>query len=190
MRVGSTAMGLLEGALCPVAVVRGREPASSIPDRGVVAAGVDGSVESVAALGLAAELARGWGATLLVLHTWRDVTEEPGKGVYRVPENWDKMASDASALLDAAVSTVQASHPDLPIERRVVADGPLSALLDVAPAARLIVVGSRGARPKPGMLMGSTSRGLVEFCPCPVLVVRPKAARGARRLAAAHSSVG
>jgi nucleotide-binding universal stress UspA family protein len=110
--------------------------------------------------------------------------------VYRLPKNWDQMASDAAALLAVAVDTVQASHPDLSIERRVVADGPLSALLDAASGARLVVVGSRGARPKPGMLMGSTSRGLVEFSPCPVLVVRPQAGRSARRLVTAHSGVG
>jgi nucleotide-binding universal stress UspA family protein len=85
---------------------------------------------------------------------------------------------------------VQAAHPELPIERRVVADGPLSALLDVGLGARLIVVGSRGVRTQTGMLMGSTSRGLVEFCPCPVLVVRPGARRSARRLATTYSGVG
>jgi nucleotide-binding universal stress UspA family protein len=106
--------------------------------------GVDGSSESVAALALAAELAEGWGATLLGVHTWREVADEPGRGIYRVPEDCDKMASDATALLAAAVDTVQSAHPDLSIERRVVADGPLSALLDVAPGPRLIVVGSRG----------------------------------------------
>jgi nucleotide-binding universal stress UspA family protein len=190
VRVGSTGLGLLDSATCAVAVVRGREQESPIPDRGVVAVGVDGSPESVAALALAAELAEGWGATLLAVHTWREVADEPGRGIYRVPEDWDKMASDATALLAAAVDSVQSAHPDLSIERRVVADGPLSALLDVAPGARLIVVGSRGARPKPGMLMGSTSRGLVEFCPCPVLVVRPQAGRSARRLATTQSGVG
>lgn len=190
VRVGSTALKLLDNATCPIAVVRGREMESPIPDGGFVVAGVDGSSESVAALALAAELAEGWGAKLLVLHTWRDVADEPGRGVYRLSENWDKMASDAAALLAVVVDTVQSSHPDLSIERRVVADGPLSALLDVASGARLIVVGSRGVRPKPGMLMGSTSRGLVEFAPCPVLVVRPQAGRTARRLATAHSGVG
>lgn len=190
MRVGSNALGLLDGATSAVAVVRGREEGSPIPDHGVVAAGVDGSPESVAALDLAAELAEGWGAALLVVHTWRDVANEPGRGIYRVPEDWDKMAADATEMLNHTVDAVHAVHPDLTIERRVVADGPLSALLDVAPDARLIVVGSRGKRPKPGMLMGSTSRGLVEFCPCPVLVVRPQAGRSARRLAATHSALG
>ena len=190
VQVGSTALRLLDSATCPVAVVRGRESDSPVPDGGFVVAGVDCSPESVSALALAAELAEGWGAKLLVVHTWRDVADEPGRGVYRLPENWDKMASDAAALLAVAVDAVQAGHPDLSIERRVVADGPLSALLDVASGARVVVVGSRGARPRPGMLMGSTSRGLVEFSPCPVLVVRPQAGRSARRLATAQSGVG
>jgi nucleotide-binding universal stress UspA family protein len=190
VRVGFAGLGLLDSASCPVAVVRRAEPESPIPDGGVVAAGVDSSAESLAALDLAAELAEGWGATLLVVHTWRDVADEPGKGPYRVPETWDKLASDSAELLADAVEPVRARHPGLTIERRVVGDGPLSALLDVAANARLIVVGSRGVRPKPGMLMGSTSRGLVEFAPCPVLVVRPQTGRSARRLANSQSGIG
>jgi nucleotide-binding universal stress UspA family protein len=122
---------------------------------------------------LAAELAQGWGAPLLAVHTWRDVAEDPGRGVYRLPETWDTMAADAAALLTYQLRAVRGRYPDLHIVQRVVGDTPLSALLDLAPDARLIVVGSRGVRSKPGMLMGSTSRGLVEFASCPVLVVRP-----------------
>lgn len=190
MRVGHTALALLDDATCPVAIVRGREQRSPIPDYGVVAVGADGSTESIAALELAAELAEGWEATLLVLHTWCDAFGEPGQGVRRLPEAWDRMAGDAAALLATAVHTVQAAHPELDIDQRVVADEPLNALLDVAAGARLVVVGSRGTRSTPGTAMCSTSRGLVEFAPCPVLVVGPRAAHRARRLGTAHAGVG
>ncbi|MDT7642213.1 MAG: hypothetical protein QOC83_6501, partial [Pseudonocardiales bacterium] len=42
--------------------------------------------------------------------------------------------------------------------------------------AWLLVVGQRGALPHAGMLVGSTSRGLIEFASCPVAVVPPREA--------------
>lgn len=52
-------------------------------------------------------------------------------------------------------------------------DNPLRALLVHATTARAIVVGRRERPSGPGMTMGSTSRGLVEFAACPGVVVEP-----------------
>jgi nucleotide-binding universal stress UspA family protein len=49
----------------------------------------------------------------------------------------------------------------------------LRALMHLAREARLLVVGHRGHRPARGVGLGSTSRALVEFAPCPVVVTPP-----------------
>jgi nucleotide-binding universal stress UspA family protein len=71
--------------------------------------------------------------------------------------------------LDALVDRVRDAHPDLDVERRVVNDTGLRALLEQGRDARMIVVGHRDRASVVGRL-GSTSRGLVEFAPCPVVV--------------------
>lgn len=186
---GSTAATLLERARCPLAVVRGPDRGQPPPDRGDVVVGVDGSPESSAALELAADLASGWGARLLAVHTWREQADELGHGLSRVPESWDELAAEGAALVSSALEPVRADHPELDVASRVVGDSPLRALLDLGPAARLIVVGSRGVRPRPRMGVGSTSLALVDFAPCPVLVVRPRATDH-RDLAVVNGSVG
>jgi len=74
-----------------------------------------------------------------------------------------------AGMLDVLVKPVLERHADLDVERRVVNDTALRALLDQARDARMVVVGHRRAAVI-GRL-GSTSRGLVEFAPCPVVVV-------------------
>ncbi|WP_374238233.1 universal stress protein [Actinoplanes sp. DH11] len=58
--------------------------------------------------------------------------------------------------------------------------GPFAIRLDgsdgrapATPLAELLVVGSRGLGGFGGLVMGSTSRGLIEHAPCPVMVVGP-----------------
>jgi nucleotide-binding universal stress UspA family protein len=71
--------------------------------------------------------------------------------------------------LDECLEPVRAAHPALPVDRDVVDDTALRALLAKAPGARMIVVGHRRG-PAPHGRLGSTSRGLVAFAPCPVVV--------------------
>lgn len=55
-------------------------------------------------------------------------------------------------------------------------DSPASALVDAAKDADLVVVGSRGHGGFPGLHVGSVATQIITHAPCPVLVVRPKAA--------------
>lgn len=43
--------------------------------------------------------------------------------------------------------------------------------MDIAAGARIVLVGSRGTPRDQGMLDRSTSRALIEFASCPVLVI-------------------
>jgi nucleotide-binding universal stress UspA family protein len=55
------------------------------------------------------------------------------------------------------------------VQRHPVDDTAMRALLEQAKDTRVVVVGHRGGASAAGRL-GSTSRGLVEFAPCPVVV--------------------
>jgi len=175
MLAGSNALGLLARAACPVAVVRGAAPQVPPPRSGPVVVGVDGSVAGAAALELAADLAQSVGSRLVAVHTWNDVITGAEGGARRRHEPDEVLAAEGTALLEHALQPVAARHPGLTLERHVDADTPLRDLLARAEGARMLVVGQRRPAPAEGMLLGSTSRGLVEFAPCPVVVVPPPA---------------
>lgn len=175
MLAGSVALALVGHAACPVAVVRGRSPQMPPPQSGPVLVGVDGSPAGRAALGLAAVLAISLGAPLVAVHTWTDVVSGP-QGASRRPEGPEFLAAEATARLDAELAAVASAHPGLSVKRDVTEDTPLRALLNRAQGARLLVVGNRGPDHRTGMLRGSTSRALVEFAACPVVVTTPTTA--------------
>ncbi|MBW0092639.1 universal stress protein [Pseudonocardia sp. KRD-184] len=156
MLAGDLALELVGRAGCPVAVVRGPAPTEQPRRAGPVVAGVDGSASGRAALLLGAELAVALGTGLVALHA------RPGGST-----------AEAAALLDAERAAVFAARPGLDVEWEVADDTPLRPLLDRAGTARLLVVGQRGTAPPLTMQqLGSTSRALVEFAPCPVVVAR------------------
>jgi nucleotide-binding universal stress UspA family protein len=172
MLAGDAALGLVEGAHCPVAVIRGAEPGVAPRPHGPVVVGVDGSAAGDIALELAAELARSLHARLLAVHTWLDVEADPTGAPHFVNADRAALAERAAQLLDAHVIPVRQRHPELQVGQETVLDTPLRALLARASGARAIVVGHRASPPpqQSVLVLGSTSRGLVGFAPCPVVV--------------------
>jgi nucleotide-binding universal stress UspA family protein len=172
MLAGDAALGLVEGAHCPVAVIRGAEPGVAPRPHGPVVVGVDGSAAGDIALELAAELARSLGARLLAVHTWSDVEADPTGAPHYANADRAALADRAAQLHDAHVIPVRQRHPDLQVGQETVLDTPLRALLARASDARAIVVGHRASPPpqQSVLVLGSTSRGLVGFAPCPVVV--------------------
>jgi nucleotide-binding universal stress UspA family protein len=170
--VGSTALTLVARAGCPVAVVRGSKEGLAPPRGGPVLVGVDGTPASDAALDLAADIGGSLGAGLLAVHTWSDVAAGAGGGVHRDSATWAELSDHAERTLDEQLARTAAHRGAVSLERRLVAGTPLRALLDLAGAARVVVVAQRGHTPPAGVQLGSTSRGLVEFAPCPVVVAR------------------
>lgn len=167
MLAGSAALALIETADCPVAVVRGSAPRLAPPRRGPVVVGTDALTDD-GALYLGAALAVGFGARLSVLHAWSDVVED-AHGVHRMTTSGTDLAAAAVARLNRCLQPLREAHPNLAVERHVVDDTALRALLEHAAGARAVVVGHRRG-PGPGRYLGSTSRGLVAFAPCPVVV--------------------
>lgn len=180
-RVGSALLGSVSSALvmhahCPVLVAR--EELSN-PD-GPIVVGVDGSEASRAAVAIAAEEADLLGVPLQAVHSWTDFDlGATYRGVGSPPPNWDAVAETQAAtetetaLLSESLAGVRDTYPDLVIERTVVRDRPVRALLEASEKARMLVVGSRGRGGFTGMLLGSTSRALLASVSVPLLIVRP-----------------
>jgi nucleotide-binding universal stress UspA family protein len=106
---------------------------------------------------------------LVAVHAWTDVMADASGGLHRSAASSTELATRAVELLDTRLAPVQDRHPEVVVERHVVNDTALNALLDQAREARTVVVGHRSAAAATSRL-GSTSRGLVEFAPCPVVV--------------------
>lgn len=74
-------------------------------------------------------------------------------------------------ILEWRLRPVPRRYPQLNVERHVLSDTALRALLNQARRAWLLVMGRRRAHSDTEPPVGSTSRGLIEFAPGPVAVV-------------------
>ena len=192
--IGSVAFAVMNHSTSPVAVVResvGSLPSSEYP----IVAGVDGSSGSYRGLNYAADLAADTGASLRIAVAWRGAAPELSDTVYEVDEEghplpgerdpWQQ--TDRSSLLDdlsqeishaakhtasLAVKHVKQLHPGLRLETYVEEGRSEDVILAAAPGAALIVVGARGHSVFTSLLIGSTSRSVVQSAPCAVIVVR------------------
>ena len=191
MLVGSTALTLIARAGCPVAVIRGARRGLPPPRGGPILAGADGTPASDDALDVAADLAASLGAPLVSVHARPGAGSGPAGGVHRAARGGPGPTEEATRDLDEQLGRLRTRRPDLTVERELVADTPLRALLELAPIARAIVVGQRRRRANTDVAqLGSTSRGLVTSATCPVLVARTVPTRGVRDSAGAVPARG
>ena len=172
MLAGAVALALAGNVPCPVAVVRGAAPQVAPPRNGPIVVGVDGSATGHAAALLAVDIAASVGAPFVAVHAWSDVAESGG-GLRRRHDDWAELAEQGGAVLAEEIRTASEARPALDIQRDLVNDTALRALLRWADEARMLVVGHRGHGLAQGTRLGSTSRALVEFAPCPVVVTPP-----------------
>jgi nucleotide-binding universal stress UspA family protein len=191
MLLGSVSTGVVAGALSAVVVVRGprtgaggdadadaglgddagshaeTDPGSGAADRRrPVLVGVDSSPAGLAALHEAFAAASRRACPLVVLHAWMPPSARADERQLR---EWHDAAQ---AQLAEQVDPVAQLFPEVSVEAIAYRDRPAAALLARAQSAQLVVVGTRGRSELKGMLLGSTSRALVQHAPCPVMVVR------------------
>ncbi|MFI5688037.1 universal stress protein [Streptomyces sp. NPDC051636] len=132
-----------------------------------IAAGIDGSPESLAAAHWAAQEALRRGVALSLVHAWHPhVRPAPYVPLDSTEHGW------AEHLLQEAVDSVRAAHPTLVVAGRLMCDSPVSALLAAAGEAELLVLGSLGLGRTAGFVTGSVSQRVVGRAPCPVVLVR------------------
>ena len=140
----------------------------------------DGSESARSAVELAAELAGKTGAELIALavvdaaqYAERDLRELVSEGLSK-SEAREWLVEGAAEYLDHCAG-IAARHGVVRFraERKPGKD-PASTILDVARECHvdLIVVGSRGHRRVPGLLLGSVSQKLASLAPCSVLIAR------------------
>ncbi|MFD5813849.1 universal stress protein [Streptomyces sp. NPDC127038] len=132
-----------------------------------VAAGIDGSPESLAAAHWAAREALRRGTALRLVHAWQ--WHEPSAGSARSDVPRRDRAED---LLTGVADGLCAAHPGLRVLGRPAEDAPVTALLAAADEADLLVLGSRGLGGATGYLLGSISQRIVSRSPVPVVLVR------------------
>ena len=142
-----------------------------------VIVGVDGSEQARDALAWAVAEARLRGAVLRVVNAWRPpeayLLDTPAAAS---PQLEEALAGAGSRILDDALGHVLGDDAaGVEIERRVVRERPVEALLEAASDADLLVVGSRGHGGFRGLLLGSVSQQCAQHAPCPVVIVhRPE----------------
>jgi nucleotide-binding universal stress UspA family protein len=168
MLVGSTAVSLAAHGRCPVVVVRG-----TAVEGGPVVVGVDGSPASEAAIAFAFEAASTREVPLTAVMTWTDFLVDSAYNQSRLAIDWAQVEEDERRLLAQRLAGWQEKYPDVRVDRVVLRDRPVRALLRLAENAQLLVVGTHGKGGFSGMLLGSTSQALVYHSPCPLAVVRP-----------------
>jgi nucleotide-binding universal stress UspA family protein len=138
-----------------------------------IVVGVDGSPSSVHALEWAIHQAELTGDVIDAVNAWH-FPNDYGMPVGDLPD----FAGLGAEILDKAIAEARnaTGQAAAEIHPHVVEGNPAQALLDLAKGADLLVVGSRGHGGFTGALLGSVSQHVVHHAPCPVVVVRGRAA--------------
>lgn len=135
----------------------------------VVVVGVDGSEQARVAVLEAAEEAERMGATLRVVCA---VPQYSGSLAW-VPAPMDRKAlfADIQVTLDAGMAWLRSHFPNLHAESELKDGSPVDVLVEESRHVELVVVGTRGRGGFTGMLLGSTSDGILHHAKGPVMVV-------------------
>lgn len=174
MVLGSVSAAVVSHAYCPVVVVREDNPVNENTKYGPVVIGVDGSEVSQKATEYAFAEANARAAELVAVHTWMDMQVQASlAGLAAAQAQWEEVEQEQKALLDERLAPLVEKYPNVEVKKVITRDRPVRALTDVAEGAQLLVVGSHGRGGFKGMLLGSTSRALLQAAPCPMMVVRP-----------------
>ena len=175
MVMGSVSANVVSHAHCPVVVVRENNAVTADNKYGPVVVGVDGSEVSGKATAYAFREAQARGAELVAIHTWMDMQAQTSlAGLAAAQAEWGEIEKEQGELLSERLEPFENEYPDVKVTRIIARDRPVRALADAAQGAQLVVVGSHGRGGFRGMLLGSTSRALLQSSPCPVMVVRPE----------------
>lgn len=143
---------------------------------GTIVVGVDGSGCSRKALQWATDEAALRGADLLVIHTWQIPVMAGSEMVYVAPPNREAMRSDVRLGVQTLVDEIGVAARGVAYKIELPEGRAGAELVRLATGAELLVVGSHGAGTVHDLFLGSTSNYCVHHSPCPIVVVRTKAA--------------
>lgn len=172
--LGSVSSAVVSHAACPVVVVRKDNDVTVENKYGPVVVGVDGSDISRKALDYAFREADARGAALRAVHSWADAQVQTSLvGLAAVQSQLDAMSAQERKVLQDELASMREKYPEVTVEEVVERDRPIQVLKENSDDAQLLVLGSHGRGGFRGMLLGSTSRALLQYAPCPMMVVRP-----------------
>ena len=174
MVMGSVSAAVVSHAACPVVVVREDNNVTDSTKYGPVVVGVDGSEVSQKATSYAFREAQARGAALVAVHTWMDMQIQASlAGLSAAQSEWAEIEKEQTEVLEENLKEPREEFPDVEVKKQITRDRPVRALTEAAEGAQLLVVGSHGRGGFKGMVLGSTSRALLQSAPCPMMVVRP-----------------
>jgi nucleotide-binding universal stress UspA family protein len=168
--LGSVGLHVVTNAPCSVVVVR----AARRPD-GPIVVGIDGSSESPAVLSAAFDEASARKTRLDVIHVLYVHSEAEG-----VPDRDAALAaakSEANASMEQLVADAAHQHRDVKVRTDLPAGYPAEILINASADASLLVMGSHGGGGFADMGLGSVAHAVVHHARCPVMLLRPRAAR-------------
>lgn len=168
-------LSMLSGALparvsarahCSTVIV----PGDWRPRRGPIVVGVGDDDSAATAIEFAAREADQPRRELRVVHAWQ-LPIPTQEGIASLAASADELLAAHRTILDEAVATVRAAHPELHVQAEL-SEAPASrAILDRATRAELVVLGTHRRGPASGMLLGSTLLGVLPECQAPVAIV-------------------
>lgn len=166
--LGTTSSSLPAYAYCPIVVVPYTDDDGNLMHLNntitKVAVGSDESKWGLKALEIAANFAAAWDAELDVISAVPNMKGSDDEGV---------MASFKDDL-EVRIKLLEEAHPDLKINKQIVPGPAVGALTKASYDHDVVVVGSRGRGGFTGLLLGSTSQGLLQHAVGPVYVVPRK----------------
>ncbi len=173
--LGTVSTSLPAHSHCPTVAV----PASygekidkdrSLLERGLpVVVGSDGSEQARLAILKAADEAHRRGVKLTLVNALAPYTG----ALNWVPSavDFEAMYREIADLQRKAAQWVRGFYPELEIEFKLIDGSPVQVLLEAGKDADLLIVGTRGRGGVAGMLMGSTSQGVMHNTQVPVMIV-------------------
>lgn len=166
--LGTTSSSLPAYAYCPIVVVPYTDDDGNLMHLNntitKVAVGSDESKWGLKALEIAADFADAWGAELDVISAVPNMKGSEDEGV----------RASFKEDLDVRIKPLEESHPNLTINKQIVPGPAVGALTKASYDHDVVVVGSRGRGGFTGLLLGSTSQGLLQHAVGPVYVVPRK----------------
>ncbi|ORM33443.1 universal stress protein [Williamsia sp. 1135] len=142
-------------------------------DTGAVVVGIDGSEAALGAARWAADFAAKSGSPLQLLHAIPRLEWYFANAMVFSPDALaDELATDGDKKLDVAEAEIRASHPELPVTRRIVNEAAAKAFAVASDTARLIVIGSHWSSAASDLILGGHVIRIVNQATCPVLVWR------------------
>lgn len=162
----------------PVCIV----PVGWAPRDGGVTVGLDDDSSSEEALTFAAREAAETSRRLRIVHAWH-LPEPEIDGSAALLVRPDRLLQEHRDALDAATTSVQSRFPRVHVESDLVRSHPADALLQHAPTATMIVIGTHREGVLAGGYLGSVAQDILWRAGCPI-VVAPSAgfpAKGAGR---------